>query len=108
MNVMKTDKLKQIKYSLQFWNNLCKEEIKAGDQSLQIITACFDSLMQIIIIGLGINEYDDDQIEVQESLDDEDFTIAIAAGSVLQDISVICKEKVLEHVYNFFTLKLSS
>lgn len=64
--------------------------------------------MQIIFMGFSINEFDDDQTEVAESLDDEVWTIAVAAGNVLQDVSLICKDKVLEPVYEFFRHKIAS
>jgi len=39
--------------------------------------------MQIVLQGLSITEWDDDQITLAESMDDEEWTVAAAAAAVL-------------------------
>jgi hypothetical protein len=38
-----------MKHALLFWNAVCKEEIKRGDNSLQLIKACGESLIGIVL-----------------------------------------------------------
>lgn len=83
INLLATDRYQSIKFALSFWQNLCREEEKAGANSANIIPNCFPSLMGIIFMGLAINEYEDDQVQVSESVDEDQFTVAIAASSLL-------------------------
>ena len=55
-------RLKSIKHALLFWNNLCKEELKMQEFSHDIISKCFPSLIQILLQGMLITEWNNDEI----------------------------------------------
>ena len=92
VSLLVTNRYRAIKYSMLFWNNLCKEEVKLNQQSMQIINQCFSSLMPIILSGLSITEYEDDDTEIGETIDDDKWTVALAAQSLLQDVTTIVKD----------------
>jgi hypothetical protein len=69
-----------MKQALLFWNAICKEEIKRGENSLDLIKACGESLIGIVLQALKFHELEDDDTKLEESNDDERWLVANAAA----------------------------
>ena len=96
-----------IKYSLLFWTGVCKEEAKLGQNNHGVITKCADSLINIVLQAIKISEYDNDDIILADSNDDEAWTVIDAAAGLLQDIAFLVKDSVWNSVWQFFMTQLS-
>jgi len=82
---------------------LCQQELaKSKDGlSLNITQQYKDSLVSIIFQGLVITELDDDQNEVEEALDEMEWTVSRASGSLLMEVAALLGDQVLEQTTSF-------
>jgi hypothetical protein len=96
-----------MKHALLFWNAICKEEIKRGESSLNLISACGESLVGIVLQAMKYQELDDDETTLQESNDDERWLVANAAAGLLTDVAFLIKDMVWPIVWKFFQEQIS-
>lgn len=80
MNLLQAQSPSCMKHALLFWNAICKEEIKRGDKSLQLINACGESLIGIVLQALKFHELEDSDTKLEDSNDDERWLVANAAA----------------------------
>lgn len=82
---------------------MCQQELaKSKDGlSLNITQQYKDSLVSIIFQGLVITELDDDQNEVEEALDEMEWTVSRASGSLLMEVAALLGDQVLEQTTSF-------
>lgn len=66
------------------------------------------SIIQIIFQSIVMTEYDDDDIELEETFDDLKWTVTRAAGSLLSEVAELEGNVIWEEVIGFATGKLSS
>ena len=87
---------------------MCQQEVSKSKEglSLNIAQQYKDSLVSIIFQGLVIIELDDDQNEVEEALDEMEWTVSRACGSLLIEVAALLGDQVLEQTIEFASLKL--
>ena len=67
----------------------------ARNEEAKIIANCFPSLLTIVFGCLEFTELDlEDGTDIEDTADDEQYTVIVAAGSLLQAISQIIKNEV--------------
>ena len=94
---------------MTFWINLCQEEtarMKIG-QSLNIIAQYQDRLLQLIFEGLCLTEFEDEDHEVDQTIDDITWTVSRASGALLVEVAGILGDHVLLPTIQFATPKLN-
>ena len=85
------------KASLQFWIHLCQAEMNAVKTgcSMNIVAQYKDSLLQIIFNGIAVTELEDDEHEVEDSIDDIQYTVSRASASLLIEVAALLGDQVL-------------
>lgn len=109
MNLLATDRYSAIRQAFLFWSNLAREELKQQQygRSLNMISGCLQSLLQIILAGLQITELDveaDQQIEEDEN--DQKWTVMRAASTMLGEVSPLVGDSIFKQVLEFATDRL--
>ncbi len=66
---------------------------------MDLIKACGESLIGIVLQALKFNELEDDDIKLEESNDDERWLVANAAASLLNEVAYLIKDKVWQPVW---------
>ena len=57
---------------------------------------------------MSINEFEDDEVHLCESQDDERWTVLEAASNLLQDVAVLMPADVWDEGFKFFMRKIAS
>ena len=65
------------------------------------------SLLPLIFHGLEITEFDEESINLEESMDDIVWSVSRAASTLLIDVAVIVRYDILKDTINFASTKLN-
>ena len=74
----------QLKSIFKFWENLCAEECRLNVPKEQSVICKFlDPLQDIIYQAMCLNEFENDEVVVGDSFDDEKYTVLEASSNTL-------------------------
>ena len=96
-SLMQAKKYDALKQAMHFWTNACVKEIEMINkgQEAKIITNCYPSLIDIVFGCMEFTELDlEDGADIEDTADDEKYTVIVAAGSLLQAMSQIIKNAI--------------
>ena len=108
--MLSTDKYSLIRYVLAFWAALTREEQRrvSSNASLGFITQHLDAVLQIIFSGLEMMELDASETELEDTTDDQKWTVTRASGTLLQEVALLIGDAIWNPVINPATVKLNS
>lgn len=74
----------QLKSIFKFWENLCAEEVRLNVPKEQSVICKFlEPLQDIIYQAMCLNEFENDEVVVGDSFDDEKYTVLEASSNTL-------------------------
>ena len=90
--------------AFEYWTTLVEDETERtqkGVNSIGYVRSCADSLIDMIIEGLCIINFDEDD-------DDEDWGHALSAACCLQKLSILIRNDVMDKIVSFASMNINS
>ena len=108
LHFMNNEAYTQTRSIMTFWTNLAAQEQTEKNQSnSQNIFALYkESLMGIIFAGLCITE--DDDADIEETVDELSWTVSRACGALLVEVAALLKDQILAETIQFASGKLAN
>lgn len=107
IEAMEKNNTKELGYLLEFWANMCREEIEQNEQGVQHsnMGQCWKDVLNIALKSSCMLDFDDNEQQVPD-VAEEDSQVTNAAAQVLQEMATLVKLPLWNEVDGFLKEKL--